>query len=379
VSLKVNGAKSKPLAATADKRTTAGDKVASLATATRYKEAGFFEPTFAQGSITGYNDADQIEVRLDGGTVPGAPLLNAQGDLIGIISSVSGGNANQAAAVPVSYLADMAAHRQSGMSLAMAGAKEILLDFRQPLDSEKKPPSKDLEAKVIAAVREAHRKTKQVPSPEQNANINSNAPAQPAQEAGQEPAQQQQQQQQPPPPVEKDDLANAVISGVAEGAFTAPGAKQIAYLIDTRAGSPADNFGPKYLAIFNGDTYVTDFPLKNYSLILQPLELNKDGLNELLLAYDYMQMGVHMQSAGLVDVNKGKLRVIRDLGIVYQDNCGANDQNGVENASVILSGVAGTNQFPDLRIDNYGAPCGTEGANSPNWKYTSTGKMQQKY
>jgi serine/threonine protein kinase len=380
VSLKVNGAKSKPLAASADKRTTAGDKVASLATATRYKEAGFFEPTFAQGSITGYNDADQIEVRLDGGTVPGAPLLNAQGDLIGIISSVSGGNANQAAAVPVSYLADMAAHRQSGMSLAMAGAKEILLDFRQPLASEKKPPSKELEAKVIAAVRDAHRKTKQVPSPEQNTNGNSNAPAQSGQGAvqgaGQEPAQ---QQQQPPPLVEKDDLANAEVSGVAEGAFTAPGAKQIAYLIDTRAGSPADNFGPKYLAIFNGDSYVTDFPLKNYSLILQSLELNKDGINELLLASDYMQMGVLMHSAELVDINKGKLRGIRDFGIVYQYNCGADDQNGVESASVILSGVAGANQFPDLRIDNYSAPCGTEGANSPNWKYSSTGKMQQKY
>jgi len=35
-----------------------------------------------------------------------------------------------------------------------------------------------------------------------------------------------------------------------------------------------------------------------------------------------------MQSTELVDINKGKARVLRDFGTVYQDNLWANDKMG---------------------------------------------------
>ena len=88
---------------------------------------------------------------------------------------------------------------------------------------------------------------------------------------------------------------NAVVTGSADGAFTAAGTKQTAYLIDTQYGSHADNFGPKYLAIFNGNEYVADYPVKDHSLILKAVDLNRDGINELLLGYQYLQMGETMQ------------------------------------------------------------------------------------
>jgi len=114
-------------------------------------------------------------------------------------------------------------------------------------------------------------------------------------------------------------------------------------------------------------------------LILKTFDLNRDGVNELLLGNVYVQSGTTMQWAELVDINKGKARVLRDFGTVYQDNCGANDKSGAINASVIFAGAAATGQFPDFRVDNYDAPCGTDTADAAGWKYASTGKMQAKY
>jgi serine/threonine protein kinase len=360
VTLKVIGAKAPPLPASANQRTTIGDKVASLGTAAKYKEASFFEASFAQGNITGYRDDDQMEVKLNGGLSPGAPLLNERGELIGILSGVSGGNANQALAIPVVYVAQALAKRVSGMSLAVAAAKDPFFDFRDSAP-EIKGPTKALESKVIQTVRDIHNKAK-VPAPPKNDNTAVPPPV-----------------QEPTPVEAPDEMAHAEVTGMVEGAFTAPGAKQQAFLIDTKSGSSADNNGPKYLVIFNGDNYVTDLPVKDHSVILKTFDLNRDGINELLLGYTYMQMGVMMDWAELVDINKGKIRVIRDFGTVYQDNCGADEKSGIMSASAIFAGAAATGQFPDFRINNFDAPCGTQGKDSPNWKYVSTGKMQQKY
>jgi len=72
------------------------------------------------------------------------------------------------------------------------------------------------------------------------------------------------------------------------------------------------------LVIYNGDHYVLDVPIKDYSLILKTFDLNRDGVNELLLGNVYAQSGTTMQSAELVDINKGKARVLRDFGTVIR-------------------------------------------------------------
>jgi hypothetical protein len=176
-------------------------------------------------------------------------------------------------------------------------------------------------------------------------------------------------------------MSTATISAVSEGSFTAAGAKQTAYIIDTHSGSPADNDGAKYLAIFEGETYVTDYPVPNLSLILKTFDLNRDGINELLLGYYYMQMGQAMEWAKLVQVAQGNLRNLKDFGTTYLSYCEAGlapDNNpGVAASVVFYAPAAQTGQMPELRIDNYKAGCAPEGAN-PQWKYTTETKLPDK-
>ena len=314
------------------------------------------------GKITEYRDDDQMGVQFTGGAAAGSPLLNERGELIGILSTVSGGNANQAIAVPVLYVAQLAAKRQSGMTLAIAAAKDTFFDFRTATQPELKAPGKDLASKIILELKQAHNKPVTPPIQPKNDNDNMATPT-----------------PQPTPVEAPDQFANAEVTGMAEGAFTGPGLKQFAYIVDTKSGSPADNFGPKYLVIYNGDHYLLDVPIKDHSLILKMFDLNKDGVNELLLGYVYLQMGTTIQWAELVDINKGKARVVRDFGPVYQDSCGSDAKSGVTDASVMFAGPAATGQFPEFRVDNYNAPCGTAASDSSTWKYTSTGKLQSKF
>ena len=149
-------------------------------------------------------------------------------------------------------------------------------------------------------------------------------------------------------------MSSATISAAAEGSFTATGAKQTAYIIDTHSGSPADNDGPKYLAIFAGETYVTDFPVPNLSLILSTFDLNRDGINELLLGYYYMQMGQALEWAKLMHVSQGSLRPLKDFGTTYISYCEAGlapDNNpGVAASVVFYAPTAQTGQMPELAL-----------------------------
>src|SRR5205085_3936900 len=151
---------------------------------------------------------------------------------------------------------------------------------------------------------------------------------------------------------------NAIIASSATGAFTAAGTQQTAYLIDAKLGSGADNNGPKYLAIFAGDAYVADFPVPNLTLILQTYDLNRDGMNELLLGHGYTQMGETLEWAKLVQVAQSKLRIIRDFGTTYRSTCArdAATDKAID-ASAILYTPLASNQMPDFRVDNYRVAC----------------------
>jgi hypothetical protein len=176
-------------------------------------------------------------------------------------------------------------------------------------------------------------------------------------------------------------MATAVITGVAPGAFTATGLQQTAYLIDTRSGNAADNFGPKYLAIFSGETYVADFPVQNLSFIVQSSDLNHDGINELLLGYSSTQQGGIQEGTRLAQVSQGKLKILRDFGMTYRSTCGGEggSDKGID-ASVIYFAPAAPNQIPEFRVDNYRAVCPAEGSELTlaQWKYVSTGKLADK-
>jgi serine/threonine protein kinase/S1-C subfamily serine protease len=364
VTLKVARARAPGLAIAGKKQTTMGERVAVLGSGTRTEAA------YAAGLINGYLDDDRMEVGAQiTPTVVGGPLLNAQGEVIGIIIDAAGGG--RALAVPINYLADLIRSKPQVMTLAVAGAKDILFDWRKP-ELRLAPPaiSKELEHKIIALVARAHREKAQ-PQASPGASPSEASPAQPQAQGA------------------DDDtslplwgeMSGATVTGVAEGSFTAAGVKQTAYLIDTNSGSPTDQGGPKYLAIFSGETLVADFPVPSLSLVLQTFDLNRDGINELLLGSHYTQKGEVVEWAKLVQVAQGRLRIIKDFETTYRSTCGSEAASEkVIAASAIFYPPAATGQLPDFRVDNFKAACPPEGSevSSEQWKYTSTGKLQER-
>jgi serine/threonine protein kinase/S1-C subfamily serine protease len=360
VTLKVARAKAPALAIGNKKETTLGDKVAVVGSGTKT------EAVYTAGTISGYKDDDQIEMTPQTAqTVAGGPLLNAQGEVIGIITDAAG--AGRSLAVPVNYLIDLIRRKQPSLSLALAGAKDVLYDWRKSEPIPRPAINKDLEQKLITEVARAHRDKAPQPTPQASPQASPQAEG----ERSQDGALWQKLE---------DEMSAATISAVSEGSFTAAGTKQTAYIIDTHSGSPADNDGPKYLAIFAGETYVADFPLPNLSLILGTFDLNRDGVNELLLGYYYMQMGQAMEWAKLAQISQGQLRTIKDFGTTYISFCEAGlapDNNPGVAAAVIFYAPAQSAQMPELRIDNYKSPCAPEGS-SPQWKYTTETKLPEK-
>lgn len=360
VMLKVARAKSPALTIGDQKQTTMGDKVGLLGSGAKA------EPAYAPGTISGYLDDDRIEIGAQAQpSIVGGPLLNAQGDVVGIITDAPGGHAT---AVPISALAELIKHRQQPTTLALAGAKDVLYDWRKAEEFKPAAVDKDLEKRIIEAVARAHQE-KPKPTPAASP------------QASPETGTTQNQTQPSVPWLSLDEMSNAVITGVANGSFTEAGKQQTAYLIDTRTGTHADNFGPKFLAIFNGDSYVADFPVPNMSLILQAYDLNRDGINELLLGYANTQTGEVQEWSRLVQVSQAKLRVIRDFGPVYHSTCGnPNASDKAIDAAVVFYTPAANNQMSDFRVDNYRAQCPSEGSEvTPDqWKYTSTGKLPDK-
>jgi serine/threonine protein kinase len=360
VTLRVARAKAPALAIGNKKETTLNDKVAVIGSGAKTEAA------YAPGTINGYRDNDQIEVIAQAAqTVTGGPLLNAQGEVIGIM--VDSPEAGRTLAVPVNYLIDLVRHKQAAMSLSLAGAKDVLYDWRKPEPIPRPQISKELEQKIVTEVARAHRD--KAPKPQPSAN-----PASSPQSEG------EQKQDGALWQNLEDEMTSATVSAIAEGSFTTTGAKQTAYIIDTHSGSQADNDGAKYLAIFSGETYVADFPVPNLSLILKTYDLNHDGVNELLLGYYYMQMGQMMEWSKLVQVSQGQLRVIKDFNTTYVSYCEVGlspDSNPGMAAAVVFIAPAATGQMPELRVDNYKAPCAPEGSN-PQWKYTSETRLPEK-
>jgi S1-C subfamily serine protease len=357
VTLKVARAKAPALAIGGKKQTTMGDRVAIVGSGAKS------EPAYAPGAISAYLDDDRMEIGAQAGqSVLGGPLLNAQGEVIGIVTESAGG---RVVAVPVNFLADIIKRKGQLMTLALAGAKDVLFDWRKTDSFKPATVDKDLEKRIIEEVSKVHREKPPAPAPSPQGS------PQATETPGEE-----------PPWLKPSEMDNAVITGVSTGSFTAAGLQQTAYLIDTRTGSHADNFGPKYLAIFNGETYVADFPVSNLSLILQAYDLNRDGINELLLAYSYTQMGEVQEWAKLVQVSQGKLRIIRDFGTTYRLTCGSESASdkGIDSSVIFFAPPAPNNQMPDFRVDNYRAPCTAEGTEPAReqWKYTSTGKLTDK-
>jgi S1-C subfamily serine protease/tRNA A-37 threonylcarbamoyl transferase component Bud32 len=359
VTLRVARARAPGLALGNRKDTTLDDKVAVVGAGTKAEAA------YAPGTISGYGDEDRIEVSAPAAQgMAGAPLLNAQGEVIGVVVETTG--SGRAVAAPASYLADLLRSKQQPMSLALAAAKDVLYDWRKHDPLPRPALDKAQEEKIIAAVAHAHQEKAPQPQPSASPEASPQAEGGAQHEGGGASSIWDKLQ---------GEMSNAAVSAVAEGSFTAAGAKETAYIIDTHSGSAADNDGPKYLAIFAGETLVADYPVPNLSLVVRTFDLNRDGVNELLLGYYYMQMGQAMEWAKLVQIQQGQLRVVKDFGTTYFNACGAELENnpGLA-AAVVYVAPATKDQMPELRVDNYRAACPAEGSDA-QWKYTTETKL----
>jgi len=160
----------------------------------------------------------------------------------------------------------------------------------------------------------------------------------------------------------------------ANGSFTASGQSQTLYVIAVSEcnASHADNFGTKRVAIFNGPQLVADLDVDFRNSIVKKLDLNLDGMDELLMTSGDMAQGTLIEMASLLSFENGRLRVLEDFGTVTEDSCASGFPGSTAKGSVIWFAPVPLGQMPKLRQDNYESSCRI----TKRWRLISTGKMQ---
>ena len=169
-------------------------------------------------------------------------------------------------------------------------------------------------------------------------------------------------------------IVPAIVDSV-NGSFTASGQTQTLYVISVSEcnASHADNFGTKRVAIFNGQQLVADLDVDFRNYIVKKLDLNLDGMDELLMTSGDMAQGTLIEMASLLSFENGRLKVLEDFGTVTEDSCASGFPGSTAKASVIWFAPVALGQMPKLRQDNYESSCRT----TKRWRLISTGKMQE--
>ncbi len=165
------------------------------------------------------------------------------------------------------------------------------------------------------------------------------------------------------------------IVDMATGSFTAAGQVQTAYVISVSEcnASHAENFGSKRVAIFSGPRLLLDVDADFRSNIVRKIDLNGDGIDELVMSTSDMHQGIVNETAGLIEFKTGRLRVVEDFGMVVEDSCASEMRGSSARASVVSYSSVLPGMMPKLKIENYIANC----RNTKRWRFLSSGKMQE--
>jgi hypothetical protein len=158
------------------------------------------------------------------------------------------------------------------------------------------------------------------------------------------------------------------ISDVETGSFTAPGLTQTLYVIDVSEcnASHADNFGTKRVAIFAGQQLVADVDADFARNVIKKIDLNGDGVDELLMTTGDMAQGTLTEMATLVSFQNGRRKVIQDFGSVVEDSCASGFPGSTSEASVIYVSDGKITQ------ENYSSGC----QQRKRWRLVSRGKKE---
>ena len=178
-----------------------------------------------------------------------------------------------------------------------------------------------------------------------------------------------------PDPLAAARKAGEIVPSIIDmttGSFTAPGLGQTLYVISVSEcnASHADNFGTKRVAIFTGQQLVANVDADFASNIVRKTDLDRDGIDELLMTTGDMAQGTVTEMATLVSFQNGRRRVIQDFGAVVEDSCAAEMAGATSEASVIYMTETLVG-MPKLTQENYSASCRGK---TRRWKLVSRGK-----
>ena len=164
------------------------------------------------------------------------------------------------------------------------------------------------------------------------------------------------------------------ITDVVTGSFTAAGQTQTAYIISVSEcnASHADNFGTTRVAIFSGQQLVADVDSDFMSFIIRKVDLDGNGIDELLMNSSYMGQGTLTEMAVLVSFENGRRRVLNDFGTVVEDSCASEMPGSDSKASVLYTSGFAPGLKPAITQENYVSSC----KNPRRWRLLSRGKMQ---
>ena len=171
------------------------------------------------------------------------------------------------------------------------------------------------------------------------------------------------------------------ISQAISGSFTAPRAREIAYLIEGSGAIPvrvnSDAGNDSRLVIFSGNRIVFNKPL--YSVgALRISDLNGDGVDELLVFSEgHGAGGASTTGAQLVQVKGRRLRVIKDFGAIEDNHCPGNASKNFT-SSIIRYSPAKAKRFPRFRVDYYSCSCPDDStAKAQKCQFVQNGKISQ--
>jgi len=155
-----------------------------------------------------------------------------------------------------------------------------------------------------------------------------------------------------------DDAATS-INSVARGAFTASGRDEIVYLLQRGGPQASDPAAPQgvTLAVFRDDRLQARMDTDAGNFIQSSVDIDGDGIGELLLRADSYQMGIATTRLSLVSLAQGRVTVIASFPEARVDRCGDERFGGDVEAVVIRYRRASAAAKPDFAIDRYEGRC----------------------
>jgi len=142
----------------------------------------------------------------------------------------------------------------------------------------------------------------------------------------------------------------------AQGYFTDTEQQSLHVIVNRNVTAVAKEVTPSILVIFQDNKPITQFvpPKASYLNIASVLDVDKDGLNEVLLTANAYQMGSLFVAADVYSFENSDDILKQEIGAVYVNAC---DSAVADNQQVRASVLFTIHDTNELIAENYIAPC----------------------